>query len=112
MAGGVRPQQWKVVFSDDYEGRAEIGEEYTTARGHEGSWSVVDGVLVGKQTKADHGAVIRTELDFDDVDIQFDFRFSGGKSFNLVIDDANEKTVHAGHICPRVGLSKFSENQR
>ena len=40
-----------------------------------------------------------TELDFDDVDIQFDFRFSGGKSFNLVIDDANEKSVHAGHIC-------------
>jgi hypothetical protein len=56
-------------------------------------------VLVGKQTKDDHGAVIRTKLDFRDVDFQFDFRFQGGKSFNFVIDDANEKSVHAGHIC-------------
>lgn len=98
-ASAVGSQQWKVVFKDDYEGRTEIGKDYTTARGHEDSWSVVEGVLVGKQTKADHGAVIRTQLDFDDVDIQFDFRFSGGKSFNFVIDDANEKSVHAGHVC-------------
>ena len=91
--------QWKVAFEDDYEGRTKIGESYTTARGHDDSWSIVDGMLIGKQTKDDHGAVIRTDLDFDDVDIQFDFRFSGGKSFNFVIDDANEKSVHAGHIC-------------
>ena len=38
-------------------------------------------------------------MDFDDVDIQFNFRFGDGKSFNFVIDDANEKSVHAGHIC-------------
>ncbi|WP_246112701.1 family 16 glycoside hydrolase [Allorhodopirellula solitaria] len=92
-------QNWKVTFQDDYENRSEPGARYTTARGHEDSWTVVDGVLVGKQTKDDHGAVIRTELDFDDVDIQFDFRFNGGKSFNLVIDDANEPSVHAGHVC-------------
>ena len=98
-ASAVGPQQWKVVFTDDYEDRTEIGKAYATSRGHEDSWSVVDGVLVGKQTKTDHGAVIRTELNFDDVDIQFDFRFSGGKSFNFVIDDAHEKSVHAGHIC-------------
>jgi len=92
-------QVWKLAFKDDYEDRTELGRKYTTARGHEDSWKVVDGVLTGKQTKDDHGAVIRTELDFKNVDIQFDFRFNGGKSFNLVIDDANEKSVHAGHIC-------------
>lgn len=96
---GSISQSWKFTFRDDYESRDEIGKDYTTARGHDDSWSVKDGVLVGKQTKDDHGAVIRTELDFDDVDIQFDFRFAGGKSFNFVIDDANDKSVHAGHIC-------------
>ncbi|QDV47441.1 Arylsulfatase [Stieleria neptunia] len=96
---GSPTQSWTTTFEDDYEGRDAIGDQYTTARGHDDSWSVIDGVLVGKQTKDDHGAVIRTELEFDDVDIQFDFRFTGGTSFNLVIDDANEKSVHAGHIC-------------
>lgn len=92
-------QTWTVTLKDDYEDRDEIGELYVTARGHDDSWSVQDGILIGKQTKDDHGAVIRTKLDFDDVDIQFKFRFSGGKSFNFVIDDENEKSVHAGHIC-------------
>ena len=92
-------QEWSPTFRDDYEDRTEIGQRYTTSRGHEEGWSVLNGVLVGKQTKDDHGAVIRTELDFDDVDIQFAFRFNGGKSFNFVIDDSNERSVHAGHIC-------------
>ncbi|EMI21487.1 sulfatase family protein [Rhodopirellula maiorica SM1] len=99
QAGDMRNADRGTTFEDDYEGRDEIGDHYTTARGHDDSWKVKDGVLIGKQTKDDHGAVIRTELDFGDVDIQFDFRFAGGKSFNLVIDDAREKSVHAGHIC-------------
>ncbi|TWU62031.1 sulfatase-like hydrolase/transferase [Crateriforma conspicua] len=106
-ASTVGSQQWKPVFEDDFDNRTKIGKDYTTARGHEDSWSVINGVLVGKQTKADHGAVIRTQLDFDDIDIQFDFRFSGGKSFNFVIDDQNEKSVHAGHICRASVFPKF-----
>jgi arylsulfatase A-like enzyme len=98
-ANAATKGSWSVVFNDDFEQRDHIGGSYATARGHDDSWSVVNGVLVGKQTKDDHGAVIRTEVDFDDVDIQFDFRFNGGKSFNLVIDDKNESSVHAGHIC-------------
>lgn len=100
---------WTPSFKDDYENRTQIGRQYTTARGHEDAWTVSDGILVGKQTNNDHGAVIRTELEFDDVDIQFDFRFSGGKSFNFVIDDQNEKSVHAGHICR---VSVFSKSLR
>jgi len=104
-ADAAPQSKWTEAFRDDYQGRTKIGDRYTTARGHDDSWSVVDGVLVGKQTKDDHGAVIRTELDFDDVDIQFDFRFNGGTRFNLVIDDKNEKSVHSGHIC-RASISK------
>ena len=95
---------WALGFRDDFEGRSEIGEDYTTAQGHEGAWKVEDGILIGTQTKADHGAVIRREFEFSDVDIQFDFRFSGGTRFNFVIDDKNEKSVHSGHIC-RVSIS-------
>jgi hypothetical protein len=101
------PQSWTLTFKDDYQDRTEIGDKYTIARGHDDAWSVMDGVLVGKQTSDDHGAVIRTKLEFDDVDIQFDFRFSGGKSFNFVIDDENEKSVHAGHICRVSIFPKF-----
>lgn len=89
---------WSPAFNDDFEGRSSIGERYTTALGMEDAWTVVDGILVGKQTRDDHGSVIRTEIDFSDVDIRFDFRFNGGKSFNFVIDDKNEKSVHAGHV--------------
>jgi len=93
-----------VLFHDAYEGRNKPGDKYTTARATEDAWNIVDGVLVGKQTFDDHGAVIRTELPFDDIDIAFDFRFNGGTRFNFVIDDKNEPTVHSGHIC-RVSIS-------
>jgi len=95
---------WETVFKDNYEGRTNIGPGYSTARGMEDAWVVTDGVLLGEQTNVDHGAVIRVDRDFDDVDIQFDFQFMGGKNFNLVIDDKNDKSVHAGHIC-RVTVS-------
>ncbi|GAA5507949.1 family 16 glycoside hydrolase [Novipirellula caenicola] len=92
------------VFEDDFDNRQSVGEGYTSARGTEDAWNIVDGVLVGKQTKSDHGAVIRKNIKFDDIDLQFDFRFSGGTRFNFVLDDQNEKSVHAGHIC-RVSIS-------
>ncbi len=66
-----------------------------------------EGALIGRQTKADYRAVIRTELDFDEIDIRFDLRFNGGKSFNFVLDDANEKSVHCGHICRATVFPKF-----
>ncbi|MEM6692437.1 MAG: sulfatase-like hydrolase/transferase [Planctomycetota bacterium] len=90
---------WQEVFRDDFEGRSQIGEDYFTGRGHADGWSVENGVLVGRQVREDHGATIRTDLDFGDVDIEFDFQVVGGKSFNLVIDDVKESSVHAGHIC-------------
>ncbi len=98
---GSRAQQhdWDLHFEDDFAGRSEPGKHYRTGPAMQAGWTVRDSVLVGKQVRDDHGSVIRTEVNFDDIDISFDFRFHGGTSFNFVIDDKNEKSVHAGHIC-------------
>jgi len=91
-------------FEDDFEGRDKLGPEYRTLLGDDTAWIIRDGVLYSRQTRDDHGAVLKKPLNFDDLDLRFDFRFNGGQRFNVVIDDKNEKTVHAGHIC-RVSLS-------
>ncbi|MDA0349084.1 MAG: DUF1080 domain-containing protein [Verrucomicrobia bacterium] len=96
-----------LIFSDDFEGRIEIGDSYVTTLAGTDAWVIKDGVLIGKQTNPGHGAVIRKELPFGDLDMEIDFRFSGGSRFNWVIDDKNEKSVHAGHIC-RLSISPNS----
>ena len=93
-----------VIFEDTFDERDSLGDGYKTARGLRHAWTIRDGVLIGKQTNDDHGAVMRKVVDFDDLDVEFDFRFSGGTRFNFVIDDLHEKSVHAGHIC-RVSIS-------
>jgi len=95
------------IFADDFEGRTKIGKDYVTALAGTDAWTIKDGVLIGKQTNPEHGAVIRKELPFRDINIEVDFRFSGGSRFNFVIDDKNEKSVHAGHIC-RLSISPNS----
>lgn len=97
----------KLTFEDDFEGRTKLGADYVVPKKMAGGWTIANGVLIGKQVKEDHGSVIRTKMDFDDINISFDFRFSGGSRFNLVIDDENEESVHAGHIC-RVSVSPKS----
>jgi len=87
------------LFADDFNDRKALGDIYATSKSRNGAWVIEDGVLVGKQTESDHGAVIRTEFPFQNVDIDFDFKIQGGKSFNFVIDDKHETSVHAGHIC-------------
>ncbi|QEG21316.1 sulfatase-like hydrolase/transferase [Mariniblastus fucicola] len=94
----------KVLFADDFDSRTEVGEGYSLGRFSEGAFEIVDGVLVTKQVSDKHGSVIRKGLKFKNVDVEFDVRFSGGKSFNFVFDDAREQSVHAGHIC-RVSMS-------
>jgi len=93
-----------LIFEDNFEGRQALGPRYGEAMSHGEAFTLVDGVLIAKQTRDDHGSVLRLEMDFDDLDVEFDFRFSGGTRFNFVIDDKEEKSVHAGHIC-RVSIS-------
>lgn len=99
----ARPRR-KLLFSDTFEGRQSLGKNYTTGGGMSDGWVVKDGVLFGKQVKDDHGSTMRKQHSFADLDVEFDFRFNGGTRFNFVIDDKNEKSVHAGHVC-RVSIS-------
>lgn len=94
----------ELIFEDDFEGRSELGPGYKTALASSEAWTFVDGKLVGKQTNDGHGSVMRKFMDFKDIDVEIDIRFNGGTRFNFVIDDENEKSVHAGHIC-RVSIS-------
>jgi hypothetical protein len=88
-----------LLFSDDFNARTELGDNYHTAAAGPRAWLIADGVLVASQTQDDHGTVLRMDMPFLDFDCEMDFRFNGGTRFNFVIDDKNEKSVHAGHIC-------------
>lgn len=97
-------QSHDILVDDAFENRKTLGSGYITAMGTEDSWTIRDGVLYGVQTRDDHGAVLKKPLKFDNLSLQFDFRFNGGTRFNVVIDDKQEKSVHAGHIC-RVSIT-------
>ncbi len=99
----------ELIFEDTFEGRLELGDGYKISLASQEAWTFVDGILVGKQTQDDHGSVMRKLIDFKDIDIEVDFRLNGGTRFNFVIDDENEKSVHAGHIC-RVSISPQKMN--
>ncbi|GAB5559793.1 MAG: DUF1080 domain-containing protein [Synoicihabitans sp.] len=96
-----------IIFADDFTGRSEVGPNYSTHEQWKGDWTIVDGVLVGKQLNPGHGATIRLFRDFTNLDMEFDFRFNGGTRWNFVVDDQNYQAVHAGHIC-RLSISPKS----
>ncbi|MFZ5829408.1 MAG: hypothetical protein ACOY3P_04940 [Planctomycetota bacterium] len=84
----------ELLLSDDF------------ARNDLGEWKVVipafiveKGVLIGKQDRADHGAVGRIHRPMKDVVVEFKFRLEGSTTFNAVFDDQKFKGSHAGHIC-------------
>ncbi|MFG0267121.1 MAG: family 16 glycoside hydrolase [Rhodopirellula sp. JB055] len=93
-----------VVFEDTFDGRTVLGDGYRTGRGMETAWKIRDGVLYGEQIRDDHGSTMRKQMEFGDLHVAFDFRFNGGSRFNFVIDDDNDKSVHAGHVA-RASLS-------
>jgi hypothetical protein len=84
----------ELLFSDDFE-RGDLGEWKTVIP----AFSVRDGVLIGWQERADHGAVGRIHRPMKDVVVEFKFRLEGSATFNAVFDDQNFKGSHAGHIC-------------
>ena len=93
----------KPDFKDTFDSDASLKNFFKIGPTPE-AWTIVDGVLVGKQIKANHGCVIRRNHDFDDIKMEIDFRFNGGSRFNFVFDDSAEKSVWASHIC-RVSIS-------
>lgn len=59
-----------------------------------GEWVPADGGLKGSELEADkHGAVLRLPLKARDMVIRYDFRFDGGKTTTLSMNDAKE------HVC-------------
>lgn len=70
------------------------------------TWQIRDGGLFGcEDPNQGHGAVIQSNLDFDDLTLEFDFRLEGSSRFNVVIDDQGHHGSHAGHIC-RISVSQ------
>jgi hypothetical protein len=87
-------QKGELLFSDDFE-RSDLGEWHTVIP----AFTVQDGVLIGRQERADHGAVGRVYRPMKDVVVEFKFRLEGSMTFNAVFDDQKCKSSHAGHIC-------------
>lgn len=87
-------QKGELLFSDDFE-HGDLGEWQNVIP----AFSVKDGVLIGRQDRADHGAVGRVHRPMKDVVVEFKFRLEGSTTFNAVFDDRKCKTSHAGHIC-------------
>lgn len=48
----------ELLFADDFNGRAELGDNYYTAKAGPKAWQIVDGVLVASQTQDEHGTVL------------------------------------------------------
>lgn len=99
--------KWRIVQSDDFS-RSALGNDYVIKDVSESGWAVEKGVLVGRQTRDEHGAVIRRMLDHGDIRFECRFRFreqQDWSKFNLVFDDSNEKSVHSGHIS-RVSVTR------
>jgi hypothetical protein len=90
----------KLLFADDFE-RAELGKDWKQVIG---TFGVRDGVMVGSQTRADHGAVGRVSVPMKDAVVEFRFQLAGSTGVNCVFDDRTYKGSHAGHIC-RVALT-------
>ena len=87
-------QKGESIFSDDFE-RADLGDWIALIP----TFEVSDGVLRGKQTRDDHGAVGRVYRPMKDVIVEFKFKLDGSTGFNAVFDDKMYKGSHAGHIC-------------
>ncbi|MCX7007087.1 MAG: hypothetical protein NTY53_07530 [Kiritimatiellaeota bacterium] len=84
----------KLLVSDDFE-RTSLGDWKAVIP----TFTVTNGVLVGSQTRDDHGSVGSVKAAFKDGVIEFKFRLEGSTGFNAVCDDKTFKGTHAGHIC-------------
>ena len=87
----------EVLLTDSFSERTLAGHWWQ--RYERPQFRAWNGVLVGGQINPDHGATIRTDLEFSDVVLEFDAKFMGASGFNFVIDDKNATDVtHAGHV--------------
>jgi len=98
-AGDLTPvmtKRGKLLLSEDFAG-GSIPSEWKVGKG---TWEVKDGALKGREVAADqHAATIRRPLDLKNAIFQFSFKFDGGKTTHLSLNDSK------GHVC-RVTISE------
>lgn len=83
------------LFSDTFE-RESLGDAWQASVR---SFAIKDGAMVGgMRDDATHPAITKVSKPFRDIVLQFSFRLDGAKSFNIVFNDINEKSVHSGHV--------------
>lgn len=76
----------ELLFSDNFEAGLNTNRWAVL----KGEWSTEDGALNGAELSADHHAgVIRCDTPLRNMIIQFDFRFDGGESFSLSLNDSS-----------------------
>jgi hypothetical protein len=98
---GPLGEKGELLFSDNFD-RNELGPNWKSVIP---TFTVDDGVLKGSQTRDDHGSVGRVYRSMKDVVVEFKFQLVGSRGFNVVFDDKNHKSSHAGHIC-RVAITR------
>ncbi|MBA4018426.1 MAG: hypothetical protein C0483_14765 [Pirellula sp.] len=92
-------KQGEVLLNDDFAGTT-LNPAWKVTHP---TFTVVDGVLQGSQTKPTHGAVAQVNVGAKNVGVEFQFKLHTASSINAVLDDDDYKEGHAGHIC-RVSL--------
>lgn len=86
-----------ILFSDNFD-RKVIGENWYENR-EKAHYSIKDGVLHGVQFDPSKTSTLKTDTDFTNAIIEFDFRFKSAKLFKLVIDDKNATDISKnGHV--------------
>lgn len=99
--------QSKHQLFDDFN-ESQLSSHWRVGAPEYTQYKIENNALIGDQINPKHGATIRTIYEFDDGDIEFDFKFLNGTRFNLAMGDENAKKISwAGHIC-RV---QFSPNK-
>ncbi len=86
----------KLVFSDDFE-RTGLGPALKSSIP---AFTVADGLLKGRQERADHGGTLTATLPLPDGNLilELKFRFAGARAFGVACDDIAYQGSHAGHI--------------
>ena len=100
----------KLIFEDDFErnesnekkeepGNGWISNSKSRAKGNK-QLDLIDGALyIYTHAEADHAAVAKHPIGFQDGTISMKVKFEGSKdTFNINIADSKEKSVHAGHL--------------
>jgi len=80
----------RLLFADDFS-NGTLSDEWKILKG---KWDIVGGALRGVElAEDDHAAVLKHDMTFRNLIVQFSFRFDGGKAMSFAFNNQN------GHVC-------------